>query len=384
MERLLKVLSEYERRVLLGLKALKVELHVYRMRGNKGDVYVLCGGVEGIFRFEYNDVEEDIKGALEEACEDDKVYDLVNGDVAPFFITEVTYDVEKLEKIVKWKSYKKLSKTDIGVFGVNVEDSTLRNNDLEDKIVYLHEREPSTNTLSLAKQFSLVVREVNTFIFNGVTMYPSMLTHIDMCIYQYTMGSNKNTTYSTYYELDEHAYTEFLENMGTPKSVGMRVLRYQKKREYYDGFIRLKEHAYAIGYGEQNIIDLINVRTVATKRLQREIGDYIVRMKEKGENINPVKLVRTIFNIINYKVGIDAISWQDSDNNRASKTMKQVAKVQSELTRMEDRLTGLIGSVDKHPSEWILPLMGKMLDSSKAEVTKGLKEYECLETYKTI
>ena len=126
---------------------------------NKEVNFVLVGGVEVIRRSSIKDVlsGEAVTGEI-------NVADIEEG-LLPFMYVDKEYDVVKLERLLKYKSVDKLSNADITVFGVTAEGSPATKTRLESQIVYIHNKNPSTNSLAMAKQFKLNHKHVVEVLF---------------------------------------------------------------------------------------------------------------------------------------------------------------------------------------------------------------------------
>ena len=356
-------------KVIELLQKLKVKIRVQKVDDGGVVKYAIIGGAESLEWIPLDSVNKELGELLEGLC-DGVTYSL-DDPMKGFNITIVGHDVKKLEKIVKWKSVDKMSKTDIVEFGLTIKDSMVDTGDLENKIVYVHERQPSTNSLSLTKQFGLKHFHVQQFIFKGIEMYPSILTHIEIGLYTYNGGKGATTT-ATYYELDEHAYTHFLESMGTPKTFNMRVYRDNIKREYYDGFIRLKELTYTVGFEEREIRNLLANRTLQTSELMTKIGDF-AKAYHPGTNV--VKVMRVLFNVTNRVTGIHAIT-RDAKSNRNVLD----STTQTQLLIHEANIVGALKTFkadQKKPlGKQLVSLLSNVFDTTSKDVMKMLKDYE--------
>ena len=352
---------------------LNVRMRTYRVNDDGVERYLITCGAETLEWFEKSTMNKDEIALLEELAVDGEVFD-VRDPMVPWTVTIVNHNVKELEKIIQWKSVKKLSKTDVVTFGESDEDSILSISDLEDKIVYVHEREPSTNTLSLAKQFGLKKLHVDEFIFKGIEMYPSMLSHVKIDLYMYKSGQHNADMVSTYYTLDEVAYTHFLENMGTPKSFNMVVYRDKKKREYFDGFMQLKELAYTIGFEEREILNLLSSRTSQTKELMTRISDFTMQY---STNKNVIAAFRIVLNTINHSVGIDAISRDTKVNRNVLNKDIQEALLMIEV-RCYSMLEVLEPKGDKPFGKELVKIMAKVHNCKIKDIEKMLKDYEVL------
>jgi len=350
------------------LQRFNVEMRVFKVDDDGVMKYVICGGMESLYWFEIDKLIKCEIDMLENRC----LATFNMTDKLPFTISNVTYCPKHLEKILKWKDVKTLSNADVVAFGLGTEHSVPRKIDLEDKIAYLHEREPSTNSLSLSKQFELKHMNVQQYVFKGIEYYPSVLTHIDVDLYAYTVGSNKNTTHSTYLTLGEVAYQHFLENMGTPKSYEMRVLRFEKKREYYDGFMMLRDNLHALGYEEREVRNMLAIRSKHTKNLMDTLYKF---GKSYSESTNTVAMFRIVFNIINHRSGIHALTRDPSINRNTLRAGIQVSLSEDEL---------VLGKFFREPPVQYDPLGVQVLsrvcyalEIETTDAVKMLSDYEC-------
>ena len=213
--------------------------------------------------------------------------------------------------------------------------------DLEDNIVHIYEAKPSTNSIALAKQFRISQIEVTRTLFKLCQSNPSLLMGIEFQPYQYISGEHRKVTYTTYLEVNEEMYYEFINNMGTPKSKEMRIYRQQKMKEYFEAFKVLREDMYIRGYKEQELKRVIHNRTQFTSILMKTIIDYtahrnIGSLAEDSMSYDEMSII--FFNLINKSCGIDAIEYSGNKSNRNELSIALQGKIYEKEVKLDSFL----------------------------------------------
>ena len=253
-----------------ALEALNVEISRYVISNDDRYEVVVVGGLEVINKYPIKDFKE-VNGSWEKINisgigKDERV-------LLPFMYIDRDISFKHLEELRKFRDMKTLSKEESLNYEVIDKDRLLN------KIVYLYDKNPSTNSLALAKQFDIEHFHVIQQIFKLAESNPSILMGVKYSVYKDVtnrggkvkdveiVGSNRliehsinqsntnntQTIYRTFLHITEDVYYKFVSNMGTPKSKEMKVYRQLKQDEYFTGFQRLRELAYSNGYKTNDI-----------------------------------------------------------------------------------------------------------------------------------
>ena len=315
--------------VLTGLTTLGVKLKAYitdDMEGYKN--LVLVGGLEVLTRVSLKQVTKDVSNLYELGIDTLEIHP--NNDVLlPFIYSKETIDKDNLRQLVKYKNKDKLTNDEVKEFvktkssGVNFTkpevmgsgntaecSAVLEKFKLEDKITYIYDRKPSTNSLALAKQFKVNHKNVMQVLFEIIKTKPHLLNHMHYDLYTYK--THKTTLMATYLEITEDMYHEVIQNMGKPKSDAMKVYRHTKLNEYKEGFQKLRESLYVSGHSQKEIENVTILRTNCTKRLLTCIDDFVIHYNDSvqtNKTVNPTYLSRSIFNLINHTNELNSISY---------------------------------------------------------------------------
>lgn len=303
--------------------------------------------------------------------------------------TKVKYDVEAIELLYKYSTVDKLNKGGIEEITRKTNTNTkahskalakttgrsavlesqtniVDRSELEDKIVYLYEDSPRTNSLALAKQFNIKHKNVMQKIFLTLRENLYLLTQVQLRVYSYKSGKHNHTIYTTYLEISEKLYFRFISTMGKPKTLPLVMFRHKRLEEYREEFLKLRGFLYNFyDYGDMKNLILYGEVTGQISILMETI--YIYTM---GYNILNAQVLRTsevcklTSELINNKVGIDAITF--STNNRDNKDLK----LQKELIKIEDQLHKDLEEefVSKRNNGLVKPIISVILD--KLNITK--------------
>ena len=351
------------------LKTLKVDINRYVIEdSNKHDV-VVTGGIEVIDRYSVKDFKEvngdweriDIKGS----SNNERI-------LLPFTYSNVKFNVKHLENIVKFRGVKGLTKEEASKYKIEKKE------DLESKIVYVHENKPSTNSLALAKQFKLEHHNIIKQLFKLAGQNPSILMGIEYGFYELVnngqipenQGSESSlpsnlglSQYLPFLQITEDVYYKFVMKLGTPKSKAMVVYRYEKQEEYFQSFQNLREMLYKQGYKEDEIITLIRQRTIMTNKLLDTINDYVIHYNNNSgvsRQISVISLCRILFNVINKLAGIDAKHYRHKSKDRNEKNHE----TQMILIQYETSIIASMKSSKRHESN----LVNELCDTLEVDV----------------
>ena len=346
-----------------ALEALNVEISNYVVKQDDGTFMVyIVGGVEVVNFY-------DVKDFAKVNPKWEKIDIKAIGDnkeiLLPFMYIDQVISIIHLEKLLEMKSLKTLSKEQASNYEVVTKDRLLN------KLVYIHESNPSTNSIALAKQFQLEHRNVMQQILKLAETNPSILMGIKYGVYSYESSipnkkksdntesprgaecsaphtTNRQLTYSPFLHISEDVYYRFINAMGKPKSKPMIVYRDIKRQEYLKGFQILRERVLTNNVSEKELEELLLIRTEQTKELIVAIKDYVEHYNENSganKQLNLDMVSRLIFNVINDVLGIDAKSFKYSSMNR---DVPNVDK-QGALISIESKITtGLrLGKITK-------------------------------------
>ena len=371
-----------------ALETLNVKVSRYVVYENNLPHIILVGGVEVVVRVTPLEITE--------AYKDYKKIDIVDsGDedmLLPFMFTNVRIEESHLEELIRFRSLKTLSKDDASKHEVTKKERLLN------KIVYLYDKNPSTNSLALAKQFDIEHFHVIQQIFKLAESNPSILMGVKYSVYKDVtnrggkvkdveiVGSNRliehsinqsntnntQTIYRTFLHITEDVYYKFINNMGTPKSLEMKVYREIKRNEYLKGFQNLREKIYDLNYNKDEIAELIKIRTDTTKQLMNAIYDYVLQYNTNSGSNKQLELEivkRIIFNLINSKLNINSIDYKNNTLNRSIER----PELQKLISEEEIKMTMVIKTIKKMKGT-IYDAIESCLDFSKEEVFNRLRD----------
>ena len=325
-----------------ALEALNVEINRYVIgEGDKQEVIVV-GGLEVVDRYLVKDFKE-VNDSWEKI--DVKSVGGDNKVLLPFMYTNVLISSSHLTQLSKFRDMKSLTKEEASKYDVVDKDRVLN------KIVYVYEKEPSTNSLALAKQFQLKHKHVIEQIFKLAEQNPSILMGIKYGIYEdsipmkgssmknkskpstgkprddkwvvetsTTQMDDRQTVYNTFLHISEDAYYNFVLSMGTPKSKEMKVYRQLKQKECFTAFQALRDVLLSTGISEEELERIISIRTEQTKNLMDAIYDYVEHYNSNSgeqKQLNHIKTSRLIFNLINHHLDIDAKVYNSNKGNKS-------------------------------------------------------------------
>ena len=371
--------SELDTGLYDNLKKLKVELSTYIVNEHPIKL-IIVGGDEVIHRSDLDESIDTYKDAVSDIIKKGGV--IGERGLLPFIYTNVELRARHISDLVNYKDVDNLSKEQLQKFIRDTDykysydlNKTLNNKnckvekigsnddivgsvkaaehsaalklnipfikDLENNIVHIYESNPSTNSIALAKQFKIKHRVVVQDLFKLCQSKPSLLMEISFQPYQYINGKDKVTTYSTYLEVSEDAYYEFINNMGTPKSKEMRIYREIKMKEYFEAFKVLREDMYIRGYKEQELKRVINNRTQFTSILKKTIIDYtthrnIGSLVEDSMDYDEMSII--MFNLINRSCGIDAIDYSGNKSNRNELSIALQGQIYEKEVKLDNSL----------------------------------------------
>ena len=402
--------SELTKELFDSLKVLKVDLQVFMVTSvldHGKDTLVIVGGREVIYRRYLIDVKDLTKVRL--SIDTSKGKRVTERNLLPFRYTDVVLNKEHVSKLLKYKHKDSITEFEVeellsddsielnqNLENVEKAEKSFPNDgnmgsvkaaehsaafnikvslreELEDNIVYIYEAKPSTNSIALSKQFKIKHRHVIQDLFKLCQSKPSLLMGIEFQPYQYINGKDNVITYSTYLEVNEDVYYEFINKMGTPKSAEMVNYRECKVKEYFDAFKSLRDNMYIRGYKENEIKIALYNRTTQTSSLMRLIKDYTTH-----RNINSLKedmisydeMCIVIFNLINYSCGIDALEYDGSRIDRSTLSVE----LQNKILHKEIELRFAI-KIAKNLDSPLSNLLALAFDRNKNILGEWLTEY---------
>ena len=366
-----------------ALEALNVEINRYAISNtdDKTDI-VVVGGIEVVHRYSVKDFKE-VNGSY------DKIDIHGSGNekvLLPFMYTDIGFDTKHIESLIKMRDLKTLSKEQASKYEVVSKDRLLN------KLVYIHESNPSTNSIALAEQFQIRHDNVIQQIFKLAEQNPSILMGIKYGVYEVpnidqspenqspecSGDSNLGvSTFRTFLHISEDVYYRFINAMGKPKSKPMVAYRDIKRQEYFKGFQVLRERVLLNGVKEKELNDILKIRTDYTKELISTIKDYVTHYNNNSGSAKQLdfnSVSRLLFNIVNDKAGIDA---KDYDHKRLDRDKKDNT-LQESLKHLEIALETSLraGKVYNSNLKDVLHIAFKMdVESIKEHLSnKGVSE----------
>ena len=370
-----------------ALETLNVEIKRYAIYEDSVPHLVTVGGIEIIEETKVGEVIQ-MSGDVQKIN--------INGSggkktLLPFRYIDTVFNINHLEELIKFRGMKTLSKEESRNYKV------VKKSILSDKIIYIHESKPSTNSIALAKQFQIRHADVIKQIFKLAESNPSILMGIKYGVYKdnidkggvrkdyktrnsgktgvvedSTTLSNTKELYDTYLHISEDVYYSFINNMGTPKSLEMRVYRQIKQEEYLKGFQSMREKFYGLGYVEEEIADVIRMRTEYTNELMTTIRDYVKHYNNNsGSNkqLNLETVMRLVFNTVSIKVGIDTTNYEHAGVTRHTLDIEG----QNKLKEFELKTIGSIGMI-KTTKTPLLEALSISLNISEKQIRDSLNK----------
>ena len=403
--------SELDTGLYDNLRKLKVELSTYLINDHPMKL-IIVGGDEVIHRSDLDESIDTYKDAVSDIIKKGGV--IGERGLLPFTYTNIELRPRHVSDLVNYKDVDKFSEDGLKEFiratdyknsydlngnlkngnckaknvGSNsetvgslktVQDWTVfilnipLEKDLEDNIVHIYEAKPSTNSITLAKQFKIEHRHVIRDLFKLCQSNPSLLMGITFQPYQYIIGKDKAVTFSTYLEVNEDMYYEFINNMGTPKSKEMRIYRQQKMKEYFEAFKILRDDMVIRGYKEQELKRVINNRTQFTSILMKTIIDYtthrnIGSLAEDSMSYDEMSII--FFNLINRSCSIDAIEYSGDKSNRNELSIALQGKIRDTEIRLDSFLK--MGKKFKNP---LIESLALLFEVNESALANWLREY---------
>ena len=385
-----------------ALETLNVEISRYVVSNDNTHEVVVVGGIEVIDRYPVRDFAK-VNGSWDKI--DVKAIGHNDRILLPFRYTDIELKASHIEELIKFRTLKAINKEQASSYEVVTKD------ELKNKIVYIHESNPSTNSIALAEQFQLKHFHVIEQIFKLAEQNPSILMGIKYGVYtevkdkggiRKTLNdgnrgviessitptnndgnigvsessltpTNKDNTqdiYNTFLHISEDVYYDFVSSLGTPKSKEMKVYRYNKKREYFEAFKNLRDDLLTKDYREADIERIIKIRTTKTRVLQTTITDYVTHYNNNSGELKQLNLTdvsRLVFNVINDKAGIDAKTYHLKLLDRNDKDVN----MQRELDYLEYGLSNALSS-GKTKGSSLLVCMEYGLNITKEDIKKHL------------
>ena len=367
------------------LTKLGIEVKYFLVRDiNNIPIRLVCvGGLEVIGESKgLKDIEDKIKeyGVSEEnfVCDEESLL--------PFKYVENSLVMSHLDELVKMRKTSNLSKEQASRYEVS------NKGDLVNKKVYIHESNPSTNSIALAEQFQLKHFHVIEQIFKLAEQNPSVLMGIEYGIYEvsdntqspenqtieHSVDSNLGvSTFRTFLHISEDVYYKFISSLGTPKSDRMKVYRDTKREEYFKAFQSLRQVLNDSGIKDKEIESLLKRRTAGTKELMEAIYDYTKHhnnLTHTTKQITRINAIRFMFNLINYKNEINSINYvpEEPKEGETRKTKSEV--LQEKLLILESRILGALKIAKLHKVKFQEAVLTS-IDMTIEEATHILEEY---------
>ena len=368
-----------------ALEVLKVKINRYVV-SNTDDTtdVVITGGIEVFHRYPVKDFKAingswnkiDIHGSGNERV------------LLPFNYTDVELDTKHLEELIKFRALKAINKEQASSYEVVTKE------ELKNKIVYIHEVNPNTNSVVLAEQFKINHKHVIEQVFKLAEQNPSVLMGVEYGVYEYessipnngkksdikgstrvvedsaTRTNNITTRYDMFLHISEDVYYRFINSMGKPKSLEMVAYRDLKRQEYLKGFQVLRERVLLSGVKERELEDILKIRTEYTKELMLTIKDYVTHYNNNSGELKQLdynSTSRLIFNLINSKVGIDAKDYRHKEVDRDKKDKA----LQTKLRVFEKAVSVAIKAGKRH-NDSLKEILTKDIDLSMDEIEKYL------------
>ena len=404
-------------RIIQVLKELNVPLSGYQVnnepRSKEEPLMVIAGGLEELISFRKSSIKEEayhhaFSSALSHMKErGEDIVPMEYNTMMPYTVVDGKFDYMKLQMIRMYKSVDKLSSEDVREFILNaqkigyllekdpelvvlnsgndkgvVKVSTIEHSMVDTKSVvesnlcYIFEKEPTTNTLAMSKQFNIKHMHIIEKLFALVTERPSILNHIYWNVCTYVVGKGA-TTCSLFLEIDEFAYQLLVRSLGKAKSKEKQIFMYVKLEEYYNAFVNMRNDFYNNGGSRQEMASVVDRRRASTEELFLEIHKFVSEYNLVMKSTLTFDLMKRIINNLNNKhMGINSLEWTKNRYNMNTYDADSLSAI--------EKFSAMAKNLPKtSPSTYILGLYNalhanKFLNKEELEimVIKDLKAYE--------
>ena len=174
--------------------------------------------------------------------------------------------------------------------------------------VEIYKEEPYTNSVAMVRDFRVNQKILNRTLTELLVESPSLINSVDWGVYK--IGND----YNKYMHIEEKMFMALLSKLPSSPNRITNILRRHKLKEYNEAFINMKRWVFDNGYNETFTKAIMKERKEGTSELILLLNSVLY---DQGDNAKVLK--QAVFNNINFKVGIDAMSFNASDINRETK-----------------------------------------------------------------
>ena len=328
------------------LAKFKIQTEHIRLLDSNGEYveFVITGGAEVLVSAS---TAEEIDEAMLSLGSEHKYLNRLEANLLPFKYVETPFQVSKLKELLVHKPIDKYSKEDALKLNKDIKSKQ----ELEEDIVYIVDKQPTTNTLALAKQFDLNHMHVINKLYELGSIYPSTLMQLKYDVYSdisksggkkpntensESVISNENSldikshkSYASFIHITEDVYYKFVKKISTPMNVNSKdrdkrasamtklVHIESKQDEYFEAFKKVRDFLLESDTSSKELEAMMRIRTHRTKELMSEIYNYVTNhnVYHKDNQYSLVNFNKYIFNIVNYLNNINAVNYVPRTDN---------------------------------------------------------------------
>ena len=240
--------------------------------------------------------------------------------------------------------------------GIDIEDFFLpRREDLMNQRIYIHGRDPVTNSMLMSRDYDIRPADLNRLIFEVISMNPHLVKDLHIDYYEFesatgnrytgnldvvaiatTSRTNKNNRYTgnldvtaiavtsrtkenttQYYSIHEELHAKIVSSMPSSKDMNIAYSREVVTNEYMKAFLTMKDNMYSMGMPPSEIEMILAERKEGTAFLKVAVRGLL------GDAIGMWAYQEaSLFNHINHKLEIDAIKHNSNNRNMLSKALQ--------------------------------------------------------------
>ena len=266
----------------------------------------------------------------------------------------------QLEKLnYKNKSFKLISGEVVDITTPDFKHTMMKENDvlprkedLMNQKVYIHGRDPVTNSMLMSRDYDMNTFDLNRLIYEVISMNPHLVKdlHIDFYEEASNLGSKSLVMAIAitredgcipyqYLSIHEELHAKIVSSMPNSNNLDTKFKREEVASKYMKAFITMKENMYEQGLSPSEMKSFMGERRHNTSALKDALALQI-RVKLCMAKGDFTKLEKAVFDAINDKVGIDAISLRTGINrNEESK------ELQNNIFRIEYNIIMYMNSI---------------------------------------
>ena len=193
------------------LSRFNVELNGYQVnnepRCRDEPLMVLAGGLEELVSFPKSKINEGVnqhvfsQALTQMKKRGEDVNPIEYSKMMPYTMMDGEFEIKKLQMLDKYKSVDKVSNEKLEEFFLDTHDvgylltiepsEVVEKSTIETNLCYIFEKNPTTNTLAMARQFEINHTHIMEKVFTLVTDRPSLLNHIYWNVCKYEAGLDK-------------------------------------------------------------------------------------------------------------------------------------------------------------------------------------------------